>query len=826
MGANQEAGKANTGNTSMESKGTEGKNTESQNMEKRNTTGGLHWYTIDEFENRKPRNLYHKEQEETDVPPETVKNLHVLARAHVNVGRDGFCREKNADIHKAGFCGEREDAGIGGTGSCGEQERYRYVLRISADDYYKLYVDGAYVAQGPAPAYPEHYYYNEIDLTDYLTGSGAGHPAGGEHVIGVHLYYQGAVNRVWNSGDGRFGIGAVLLKRQIPESTVSETGSPDAKTPEAGSSETGAPDAGVFRDGLPQELKWYYCRCGAYSGEAIGYETQYLENFDSNLWEEDWNQAGYDDSGWKVMKPARWADYGLSCQPTKLLSCFIRPPKKVTKTKDGFLIDAGEEVTGALRLCAEGEKNKQVIIRCGEELEEDGTVRYEMRCNCTYEERWTLNGKTCRNEPYDYKGFRYAQLILQPGVKIRDIKLEVRHYPMEESCCTLTSSEPVLDQIFSVCKNGVKYGTQEGYIDCPTREKGQYLGDAVVTSHGQVWLSGSAEMMEKCIEQFAQSKRICPGLMGVAPGNFMQEIGDFSLLWSQMVLNHYRFTGDRQFLSRMYPIAKGVLEHFSRYEGEDGLLFQVADKWNLVDWPENLRDDYDFVLSRPVVAPGCHNVINALYTGAWKALAKMEEILGMEQNRRWEGLNEAYLKAFLRPEQGLLADSTASEHCAVHSNLYALYFELVPDEKTRKTIAEFLLRKGLCCGVFTSYFLLHGLANAGYWEEAYGLLLNDSEHGWVNMVREGATTCFEAWGKEQKWNTSLCHPWACAPISFFIERIAGIRPDPESKKGFSFEPHVPERLKEFELRFSVKEIPYVVRKKNGAVKWEIREGHI
>lgn len=765
--------------------------------EEQRRESGICWFTIDEFENRRPETLYHKEQEEGTGWQETVKNLHVLARAHVKAREEDRC-----------------------------------LLRISADDYYKLYVNGVYVAQGPAPAYPEYYYYNEMDLTDYLTE--------GDNVIAVHLYYQGAVNRVWNSGDGRFGLGTALFWCRTGEGGASEGGvsegnmsgecvpegsMPETCVPEDGMSEDGVlgndiPEDGMSKEDVPenrvlQELTWHYRRCDAYSGEAIGYETQYLEDFDSNLWDEDWNQARYNDSGWKPMKPARWVDYGMERQPTRLLACYTRAPETVTETEAGFLIDVGEEVTGALRLVAEGDKGQQVLLRYGEELTEDGRVRYEMRCNCTYEERWTLNGRTCSNEPYDYKGFRYVQVIPDPGVRIRDMKVEVRHYPMEDSLCTLKSSEPVLDRIFQICKNGVKYGTQEGFLDCPTREKGQYLGDAVVTSHAHVWLSGSADMMEKCIRQFARSRRICPGLMGVAPGNFMQEIADFSLLWSQMVLNHYRFTGDRQFLSEMYPVARGVLEHFSQYEGENGLLWQVADKWNLVDWPENLRDGYDFVLSRPVVAPGCHNVVNALYTGAWKTLAKMEEILGLEPNRRWEELTSTYVKAFLRTEQGLLADSTVSDHCAVHSNIYALYFGLVSDEGIKGNIARFLTEKGFCCGVFTSYFMLHGLADAGHWEEAYKLLLNDSKQGWVNMVREGATTCYEAWGKEQKWNTSLCHPWACAPISFFIERIAGIRPDPSAEKGFSFEPHVPEELEEFELCVSMGGKDYTVRKRGG-----------
>ena len=44
------------------------------------------------------------------------------------------------------------------------------------------------------------------------------------------------------------------------------------------------------------------------------------------------------------------------------------------------------------------------------------------------------------------------------------------------------------------------------------------------------------------------------------------------------------------------------------------------------------------------------------------------------------------------------------------------------------------------------------------------------------MLSEGATTLFEAWGKEQKWNTSLCHPWACAPLPVLVEDLCGISP--------------------------------------------------
>ena len=89
------------------------------------------------------------------------------------------------------------------------------------------------------------------------------------------------------------------------------------------------------------------------------------------------------------------------------------------------------------------------------------------------------------------------------------------------------------------------------------------------------------------------------------------------------------------------------------------------------------------------------------------------------------------------------------------------------------------------------YFVLKALADAGRYESVYRLLVNEGEHGWVNMLREGASACFEAWGKEQKWNTSLCHPWATAPVSILIEELAGIHPDPGEHNGYRFEPHIP-----------------------------------
>ena len=113
---------------------------------------------------------------------------------------------------------------------------------ITADDYYHLYVNGIFVAQGPAPSYHFQYNYNEIDLTPYLVK--------GENVIAVHTLYQGLVNRVWQSGDHRHGL---LCDVEVDEKIILSSDESFLVAPHTGYTESG----------------------------TCGYQTQFLERYDS-----------------------------------------------------------------------------------------------------------------------------------------------------------------------------------------------------------------------------------------------------------------------------------------------------------------------------------------------------------------------------------------------------------------------------------------------------------------------------------------------------------------------------------------------------------------
>ena len=225
-----------------------------------------------------------------------------------------------------------------------------------------------------------------------------------------------------------------------------------------------------------------------------------------------------------------------------------------------------------------------------------------------------------------------------------------------------------------------------------------------------------------------------------------------------------------------------MLEYFEQYEREDGLLLHVDEKWNLIDWPLNLRDGYELPGGEHDRMRPCHNVVNAHYIGSVISLQKLQEILGIKESDKAERLKASFLKAFYDEEKKIFYDTPERKHSALHSNVLPVFYGIAPEESW-DTIREVIMEKGLRCGTQFSYFVLKALGKMGAYEDELKLMTNESIHSWVNMIKEGATTCFEAWGKEQKSNTSLCHPWSCAPIIVLIEDILKVDPSTFGAEG-------------------------------------------
>jgi len=607
------------------------------------------------------------------------------------------------------------------------------VIKISADDYYKLYVNGHFVTMGPASAYPWAYYYNEVDISEYIVD--------GVNTIAVHTYYQGYINHAWISADLRAGFWCSL------ESDGKEL--------------------------LVSDESWRWADHTAYTEHGkIGYDTIVAECYDSSAPEVGFESPDFDDSAWGYAAIRKNDDHVMVKQPSEQLNVYFRDFETVKATETGYFLDLGQLMAGYVYLEAVGNKGDEVLIRFGEELNDDGTVRYQMRCNCIGEEKWILSGGDDVLDQFDYKAMRYVEIIAPKNVQIKTMRFIVRHYPYNGVKAVYPADNEKLNAVIELCRATAQYGTQETFLDCMTREKGSYLGDIAVSARAQAVLTGDTTLIKKAILDTCASARICPGLMAVSGSGRMQEIADYSLLFPALLNWIYSMDGDIEFLKKTEPYATAMYNYFRGYERADGLIEDVCDKWNLVDWPENLRDGYDFLLKKPLKKGlGPHNVLNAFWCGCIAAMDELYETLGMKKTGRTEFVKESFIQEFYCEETDLFADAKGSKHTAVHSAVLPLLFGIGTDKETLKANMVALIKEKTLAsmGVYMAYFALAALKANG--EDELATELATADNAWMNMIKEGATTTFEAWGKDQKWNTSLCHPWATAPLIIFAKGV-------------------------------------------------------
>jgi len=642
------------------------------------------WITDNEFYRLKPRNVFHKQLEPVDLPCDEHRNRHILFRKNFVMSTS----IENAKIY------------------------------ISADDYYKLYINGQFVGQGPAPSYHFQYNYNVIDVTSFLKE--------GKNTIAVHTFYQGLINRVWQSGDNRHG----LILDLIAENSVVVASDETFKTkPHSGYTETG----------------------------IAGYQTQFLEEYNSNSPEVGFERTEFDDSLWENAKLHEYSDHILTEQKTEMLVFEKISPISEEKNGNVVKIDFGSNYVGYLYMSVNGKKDSVITIRCGQELNEDGSVRFKLRANCRYEETWILKNGESILEQFDYKSFRYVELILPEGCNINELYLVARHYPFELKAEMKKEfqADEKLSGVWDLCVHTQKYGVQEIIQDCMEREKGFYVGDGCYTALTNMILTKDDSMVRKLIDDGFATSFITDGLVTCLDCSFMQEIAEYPLILVSIIWWHYKLTGDTEYLKSNYPKVKDLLEYYRKEYEKSGLLCNL-DKWCVVEWPRNYQDGYDVDIREGKVCEQAHVSINAYYIEAVKTANRIAMELDLCPYRDIQELIGAFVNAFYDREKHLFKDGVDTNHISIVGNSFPFAFGLCPDDKCIENITNmFLERKISAVSFFCAFPALMGFVRYGMEQKIKTLMLD--EGAWLRMLKEDATTTFEGWGRDVKWNTSLFH---------------------------------------------------------------------
>ena len=628
----------------------------------------------------------------------------------------------------------------------------RAMAYISATHTYHLYINEQLIGKGPTFAEPKYQYYNSYDVTDVLN-------EGEENNFSVLYHWYGG-------GQGRPASARGLIAKVIVEYS-------DGTTTE------------IVTDGtwkVKKAEQWKYVG-QRNPGEGVGY----IEKIDARDVPEGWNTVSFDDSDWESATEigehpvAPWTGNLLSDQ-TKIVETEVKPVSIHDMGNGKYVIDFGKVYAGVPQITfSGGEPGTTITMRSGYTLNEDGTVstRTTQRTDMSY--YYILDGNTTTFRPFHYLGFRYLQVDNAPNeLTEENVTLIRRHAELDGSRSSFHSSNEMLNRVWELMKDSLYLGAQEGFVDTPTREKGQFLGDATVMPFMQVF--GERVMSLKAINEFTRSQWDDGRMWAVYPTNdSLRDIPDYTLMYMNWVWDYYMQTGDIQFLERHYDGFKKIVDYINRHKDpETGLVFRLeggsgAYRYGIVDWPATMRYGYDMNVDS-------RTVINGHAYRSFDVMSKIADELGHEEDEESframadelaRSMNKWLVNDRNVYTDGLYEDYTQSAHVSQHANIFPTALNIVPEEHVFSVLKEIKDQK-MRVGMMNIKWLIKAVGEAELGEHLIDLYTNEDWNGWANIISKGATSTWESWDADEI-NESLSHPWGASGLYGMQEYILGVQ---------------------------------------------------
>ena len=499
-----------------------------------------------------------------------------------------------------------------------------------------------------------------------------------------------------------------------------------------------------------------------------------------------------------------------------------------------LVADFGQNIAGYIHMVLHNTKPGQAIhIKHGEGLDKDGKFS-TANCDGGMQEfqEVTYICKGAEREDYcphfAYFGFRYA---LINGVEDGDFTAIAVYSDMEEIGDFRCSNE-LINKLVANARWSQKGNFLDVPVDCPTRERNAWTGDAMVFCRTAAYLMDTHAFFKKWlvdqrIEQYASGKvgitfpstssvHNPEELKRVKEKNPLLElagpsgngfVGEDSVGWGDSAVwipyQMYLMHGDRSFLEDHYNTAKKWVEfslsamkepnpnHADKpwYLNGDGEWIYDT-KFHYGEWCEPLPPDPEVIelfrnggtgadYVRLKTKFGKPEVATAYTKRSCDNLAHMAQILGnTEDAQKYRKLSarikEAYSKYMIAPDGEI-----QKGHQAAY--IRALALDMVSSEKRQLVISQ--LKKELedadyhlNTGFLSTVYLLPTLCDNGMTDEAYRILEQTTAPGWLHPILLGATTMLENWDGLDVFRDSFNHYSFGSVCQFLFEYVAGVRP--------------------------------------------------
>ena len=355
------------------------------------------------------------------------------------------------------------------------------------------------------------------------------------------------------------------------------------------------------------------------------------------------------------------------------------------------------------------------------------------------------------------------------------------HVPFDDRAARFRCDNDTLNRIWELCRYSVKATSFTGYYVDGDRERIPYEADALI--------SQLCHYAADC--EFDTARRTLEHLLEHPTWPTEWALQSVVIAW-----NDYLFSGDDALLRRHYELLKahclldlredcGLISTTTGRQTPEFLasIHRTEPLRDIVDWPHTggtgLQhgqggEDDGFVYT------DYNAVVNAWFYKALRCMQAVAEHLGRNDDatafaEAAARVREVFDTRLYDPARGVYRDGLDTDHSALHTNVFALLFGLVPPER-QAGVVEFIKSRGMACSVYGAQFLLDALYEAGEADYALSLLTGTGLRSWYNMLRVGSTITLEAWDDSFKPNQDWNHLWGAAPGNLSPFRLMGVQP--------------------------------------------------
>ncbi|HLX90592.1 MAG TPA: alpha-L-rhamnosidase N-terminal domain-containing protein, partial [Puia sp.] len=461
-----------------------------------------------------------------------------------------------------------------------------FVINISADNRYRLFVNGISVCTGPARSDLANWNFETIDIAPFLHK--------GENIIAA---------TVWNFGEYR------------PYSQISYQ------------------TAFIIQGNTEKEFiintnkTWKAIQDSAYSPFPIDRSkihtyivTAEGEKVDGNLYPWNFEKPEFDDSRWRQAVQLGYAaksrTYGtdgnwmlvpraiplaeetaqrfatvrrnnLENVKAGAFSLFLSGHGAIqvpANKKVSILIDQSHLTNAYPQLVCSGGNNAMIRMSYAEALIDD----HRNKGNRDSIEGKHLEGladlyiadgmKLQHYSPLFFRTFRYLQLDIETkedGLELDDISSVFTGYPFAENAWFHCDNKQI-DKLWEIGWRTARLCSVDTYFDCPYYEQLQYVGDTRIQAQISLYVSGDDRLMKKAISDIGNSF-IPDGLtQSRYPSRDMQLIPTFSLWWVCMIHDFWMQRKDDAFIRSHLDGIVSVIEWYKRHIADNGMLGSLS----------------------------------------------------------------------------------------------------------------------------------------------------------------------------------------------------------------------------------------------------------